>query len=48
MLDFLLQFEGRKPKDYPTVFIPEGTKPADTPLDPALSIVHRFGKLIEG
>ncbi|MCL1895144.1 MAG: alpha-galactosidase [Clostridiales bacterium] len=46
--DFLPQFEGRKPKDYPTVFIPEGTKPADTPLDPALSIVHRFGKLIEG
>jgi len=45
---FLPQFEGRKPKACPTIIIPEGTSPAETPLDPALSIVHRFGKLITG
>jgi len=45
---FLPQFEGKTLKDYPEVVIPEGTKPMDTPLDPALSIVHRFGKLIGG
>jgi alpha-galactosidase len=45
---FLPQFTSKKLKEYPTVSIPSGTKPVDTPLDPALSIVHRFGKLITG
>jgi len=42
---WLPQFAGKKLAPKPTIFIPKGTKPVETPLDPALAIAHRFGKL---
>jgi alpha-galactosidase len=44
---WLPQFEGRTLKPAPTISIPKGTKGVPVPLDPALAIVHRFGKLAE-
>ncbi len=44
---WLPQFEGRTLKPVPTISIPKGTKGVPAPLDPALAIVHRFGKLAE-
>lgn len=44
---WLPQFEGRTLKPVPTISIPKGTKGVPVPLDPALAIVHRFGKLAE-
>jgi alpha-galactosidase len=46
--DFLPQFAGKQLRKTDTIQIPKGTVGVDTPLDPALSIVHRFGKLVKG
>ncbi|GAH34831.1 unnamed protein product, partial [marine sediment metagenome] len=42
---YLSQFDDKKIKRVPTVQIPEGTEGVEVPLDPALAIAHRFGKL---
>jgi alpha-galactosidase len=42
---YLPRFEGRKPRRLATVSIPKGTVGVEVPLDPALAVVHRFGKL---
>jgi alpha-galactosidase len=42
---WLPQFEGKKLAKKEHVFIPEGTIPAPVPVDPALAINARFGKL---
>jgi alpha-galactosidase len=44
---WLPQFEGKSLRPVPTISIPKGTKGVPVPLDPALAIVHRFGKLAE-
>jgi len=44
---WLPQFKGRTLKSVPTISVPKGTKGVPVPLDPALAIVHRFGKLAE-
>ncbi len=44
---WLPQFEGRRLAPRPTISIPPDVKPVDVPLDPALAIGHRFGKLLE-
>ena len=44
---WLPQFEGKKLPKRDHVFIPEGTKPCPTPVDPALAITQRFVKLAE-
>jgi alpha-galactosidase len=44
---WLPQFEGKPLKPVPTISIPKGTKGVPVPMDPALAIVHRFGKLAE-
>jgi alpha-galactosidase len=44
---WLPQFAGRKIAPKPTIVIPPGCKPAEVPLDPALAINQRFGKLIQ-
>ena len=44
---WLPQFQGKSLKPVPTISIPRGTKGVPVPLDPALAIVHRFGKLAE-
>jgi alpha-galactosidase len=44
---WLPQFEGSCLKPVPTISIPKGTVGVPVPLDPALAIVHRFGKLAE-
>ena len=44
---WLPQFQGKSLKPVPTISIPKGTKGVPVPLDPALAIVHRFGKLAE-
>ncbi|MBM4087836.1 MAG: alpha-galactosidase [Planctomycetes bacterium] len=43
---FLPQFGGKTPKSLPAVSIPANTVGVDVPLDPALAVVHRFGKLM--
>ena len=45
--EWLPQFEGRSLRSTPTINIPPNVKPVDVPLDPALVIAHRFGKLAE-
>ncbi len=45
--EWLPQFENRKVTPKPMIKIPRNVKPVDVPLDPALAIVHRFGKLAE-
>ena len=42
---WLPDFEGKKLKKLDYINIPAGTKPADVPVDPALAINSRFGKL---
>ena len=42
---WLPQFEGKKLKEIDYIDIPEGTVPAPVPVDPALAINARFGKL---
>jgi alpha-galactosidase len=44
---WLPQFEGKSLPDKGHIFIPEGTVPAPVPIDPALAINARFGKLGE-
>jgi alpha-galactosidase len=44
---YLPQFEGRSIRPTPTIHIPDDCVPVEVPLDPALAIGHRFGKLIE-
>jgi alpha-galactosidase len=45
--EWLPQFEGKTLAPAPTIDIPEGTVGVDVPLDPALAIANRFGKLAE-
>ena len=40
-------FAGKTLKPLPTISIPKDIKPAEVPLDPALAIANRFGKLAE-
>jgi alpha-galactosidase len=42
---WLPQFAGREIKPKPIISIPDNVVPAEVPLDPALVIAHRFGKL---
>ena len=44
---WLPQFEGQKLKVVPHIDVPAGTVPAPVPIDPALAINSRFGKLGE-
>ena len=44
---WLPQFEGKTLKPLPLISIPKDVKPKDVPLDPALAIANRFGKLAE-
>ena len=44
---WLPQFEGRKIAPKPAISIPKNCKPVEVPLDPALAVANRFGKLIE-
>jgi alpha-galactosidase len=44
---YLPRFGGRRPKKVQTVNIPADTKGVEVPLDPALAVANRFGKLAE-
>jgi len=44
---YLPRFGGRLPRKVYAVDIPEGTRGVDVPLDPALAVANRFGKLFE-
>lgn len=44
---WLPQFEGKELRKLDIIDIPEGTVPAPVPVDPALAINSRFGKLIQ-
>ena len=44
---FLPQFGERRPRKVHAIGIPKGTKAVDVPLDPALAVANRFGKLVE-
>jgi alpha-galactosidase len=44
---YLSHFGGRRPRRLTAVSVPENTVGVDVPLDPALAVVHRFGKLME-
>jgi len=44
---WLPHFEGRLPKNVDIIDVPEGTAGVDVPLDPALAVANRFGKLAE-
>jgi alpha-galactosidase len=44
---WLPQFEGRKVRAVPSISIPAGTVRQATPVDPALAIANRFGRLAE-
>ena len=44
---YLPRFGGRKPRKVRAVSVPKGTKGVDVPLDPALAVANRFGKLLE-
>lgn len=44
---YLPQFGKRKPRRLPLVQIPAGTTGVDVPLDPALAVANRFGKLFD-
>lgn len=43
--DWLPQFAGKTVRPTPTISIPPGVKRVEVPLDPALAIANRFGKL---
>jgi len=45
---WLPHFEGKPLKDIGIIDVPEGTTGVDVPLDPALAVANRFGKLAEG
>lgn len=44
---WLPHFEGRLPRSVDIIDVPEGTVGVDVPLDPALAVANRFGKLAE-
>ena len=44
---WLPQYQGRALRPAPMVHIPEGVRPVEVPLDPALAIAHRFTMLAE-
>ena len=44
---YLSYFGGKRPRRLTAVRVPENTMGVDVPLDPALAVVHRFGKLME-
>jgi alpha-galactosidase len=44
---YLSHFGGKRPRRLTAVSVPENTVGVDVPLDPALAVVHRFGKLME-
>ena len=44
---YLPRFQGKKPRRLATISIPKSTKGVEVPLDPALAVVHRFGKLVQ-
>ena len=44
---YLSHFGGKRPRRLTAVSVPESTVGVDVPLDPALAVVHRFGKLME-
>jgi alpha-galactosidase len=44
---YLPKFGSKRPRKVPTVSIPTGTKGVVVPLDPALAVANRFGKLID-
>jgi alpha-galactosidase len=46
LLPWMPQFAGKQIKDVPTISIPANMKAVEVPLDPALAIGARFGKLI--
>ncbi|MBI3947105.1 MAG: alpha-glucosidase/alpha-galactosidase [Armatimonadetes bacterium] len=43
--EWLPRFAGKALRPAPTISIPADVKPVEVPPDPALAIVHRFGKL---
>ncbi len=43
--EWLPQFRGKSVRQTPAIHIPSTVTPVDVPLDPALAIAHRFGKL---
>jgi alpha-galactosidase len=45
--EWLPQFEGKTPAPRPPIKIPADVVPVDVPVDPALAIANRFGKLAE-
>jgi alpha-galactosidase len=46
--EWLPQFQGKSIKALGTIETPEGTVPHPVPLDPALAVANRFGKLAVG
>ena len=44
---WLPQFEGKTIRKTPLIHIPKNIQRAKVPVDPALAIIHRFGKLAE-
>ena len=44
--EYLSQFNEKKIRKVPIIKIPEGTEGVEVPLDPALAIADRFGKLL--
>ena len=44
---YLPQFDGKLPRRLCAVHVPANTVGVDVPLDPALAVVHRFGKLMQ-
>ena len=45
---WLPNFEGKTLDEIEIIDVPEGTTGVDVPLDPALAVANRFGKLAEG
>lgn len=45
---WLPQFQGRKLRTTPLISIPKNVKRVDVPVDPALAIANRFGRLASG
>jgi alpha-galactosidase len=43
---WLPEFAGRGIRPTPTIHIPPDVRPVEVPLDPALAIHQRFGKLV--
>ncbi|MGO9310617.1 MAG: alpha-galactosidase [Spirochaetia bacterium] len=44
---FLPKFGARRPRTVHAIGIPKGTRAVEVPLDPALAVANRFGKLVE-